>query len=68
MFDVPALPVEVNRTFSPFKEAGSDEPDVEFWFRHNDGNGISWNDLIGKRLVVVVGEAGIGKTYEFRTQ
>jgi len=66
--DVPTLPVEVSRTFSPFEEAASDEPDFEFWFRHNDEHGINWNDLIGKRLVVVVGEAGIGKTYEFRTQ
>ncbi|WP_299160477.1 hypothetical protein [Accumulibacter sp.] len=68
MIDVPTLPVEVSRTFSPFKEADSGEPDIEFWFRHNDGYGVSWNDLIGKRLVVVVGEAGIGKTYEFHAQ
>ncbi|MEF8729540.1 MAG: hypothetical protein V5B34_15235 [Accumulibacter sp.] len=68
MIDVPTLPVVVSRTFSPFKEAASDDPDFELWFRHKDGRGISWNDLIGKRLVVVVGEAGIGKTYEFRTQ
>ncbi|HNK51148.1 MAG TPA: hypothetical protein PKL59_19250 [Nitrospira sp.] len=68
MIDVPTLPVVVSRTFSPFKEAASDDPDFELWFPHKDGRGISWNDLIGKRLVVVVGEAGIGKTYEFRTQ
>jgi hypothetical protein len=68
LIDVPTLPVVVSRTFSPFQEAASDDPDFELWFRHNDGRRISWNDLIGKRLVVVVGEAGIGKTYEFRTQ
>ncbi len=28
--------------------------------------GVSWNDLLKRRLVVVLGEPGSGKTYEFR--
>lgn len=58
----------VLRSFSPFRESESDETDFEFWFRNADKRGLTWDDLLKQRLVVVLGEAGIGKTYEFRQQ
>lgn len=59
---------EVIRTFSPFRETESDETDWESWFREAHGNKTTWSDILKERLVVVLGEAGIGKTYEFREQ
>jgi len=41
--------------------------DDEYWFHFFSGRSksLSWSDLLKKRLVVIVGEAGIGKTFEF---
>lgn len=58
----------VVRSFSPFRESESDETDFESWFRSADKRGLNWDDLLKRRLVVVLGEAGIGKTYEFVQQ
>lgn len=58
----------VVRSFSPFRESESGETDFESWFRGADKHGLNWDDLLKQHLVVVVGEAGIGKTYEFGQQ
>lgn len=60
--------IEITRTFSPFRESESEETDFEYWFQHAHGRQTTWPDLLKCRLVVVVGEAGIGKTYEFKEQ
>jgi hypothetical protein len=31
-------------------------------------SGLSWSDLLKKRVVVILGEMGIGKTFEFQRQ
>jgi type II secretory pathway predicted ATPase ExeA len=59
---------EITRTFSLFRESESQDTDFEFWFEQASGGGLTWDALLKKRLVVVLGEAGIGKTYEFRQQ
>jgi len=56
------------RTFSPFHESESDETDWESWLPEARGNKRTWSDIQKERLVVVLGEAGVGKTYEFREQ
>jgi hypothetical protein len=58
----------VARSFSPFRESESGETDFEFWFRSAEKRGLTWDNLLKQRLVVVLGEAGIGKTYEFDQQ
>ncbi len=59
---------DITRTFSPFRESETQDTDFEFWFEHASERGLTWDALLKKRLVVVLGEAGIGKTYEFRQQ
>ena len=58
----------VIRTFSLLPESQSAETDWESWVGEARGNKTTWSDILKERLVVVLGEAGIGKTYEFREQ
>jgi hypothetical protein len=61
--------VKVNRSFSPFLESDTSESEYEHHFRLGDiHKSIHWNELLEKRMVVIWGEAGIGKTYEFRNK
>lgn len=65
---IPHLPVR--RTFSVFDAQRGIEESVSDWFTkysRRDAR-ITWRDLLSKRLVVVLGEAGLGKTSEFRQQ
>jgi NACHT domain. len=59
---------QLKRTFSPFYDSEDLEPDYEHWYRLASGDKLSWSDLLKKRLVVILGEAGIGKTFEFQNQ
>ena len=61
--------MELNRTFSVLqKETGSTEDhDWELYFGFERGT-LTWADLLDKPLCVVVGEAGIGKTCEFKNE
>lgn len=43
-------------------------PTSSLGFSKRGGRTPTWDDLLKERLVVVLGEAGIGKTYEFRQQ
>lgn len=58
--------VPLNRTFLDFVE-GADVEDAAAlsyrWFR--GGTELTWDGLLNERLVVVLGEAGSGKTWEF---
>jgi hypothetical protein len=64
-----AMNVPVNRSFSPFLESGTPETHYERLFRLVSGHKpISWSDLLEKRVVVILGEAGIGKTHEFKNR
>lgn len=60
----------VNRTFSPFQESDESESDYKysFGFFSVGRKGLPWSDLLKKRLVIILGEAGIGKTFEFENE
>jgi len=63
--------INVDRTFSMFHEENeASDQDYGYWFhRHSvDQNSLSWPKFSEKRVVVILGEAGIGKTYEFKAQ
>ena len=63
--------VLVHRTFSPSPTASeSSVDDYEYWFHRATGGtkNLSWSDLLKKRIVVILGEAGTGKTFEFEHQ
>ena len=59
---------QVNRSFSPFQESDEAEIDYDYWFRLPRRGELLWSDLLKKRLVVILGEAGIGKTFEFQNE
>ena len=42
--------------------------DYQLWFFSRNNAGLSWSDLLKKRVVVILGEMGIGKTFEFQHQ
>ena len=63
--------LQLQRTFSVAKEMPDDtvdHHDYEFYqtFRNLSNNLMTWEDLLEHQVVVVLGEAGIGKTTEFR--
>ena len=63
--------VPVNRTFSALSKAKeSSEDDYEDGFRWavHGKDSLSWSELLKKRVVVILGEAGTGKTVEFERQ
>ncbi|WP_434660721.1 hypothetical protein P5W99_10935 [Paraburkholderia sp. A3BS-1L] len=62
-----ATHVELIRTFSKLSEQ---QDDAEDWARYFDARSgdLTWSDLHQQRVVVIVGEAGIGKTTEFRDE
>jgi hypothetical protein len=63
--------VVLNRTFSLFqdsREAPEDDFDYREWVFIRGNAGLSWSDVLKKRVVAILGEAGIGKTFEFQHQ
>jgi len=65
------MDINVDRTFSMFHEENeASDQDYDYWFHRYsiDQNRLSWPKLTEKRVVVILGEAGIGKTYEFNSQ
>lgn len=63
--------VPLNRTFAAFRyssEVSEEESDYRLWLFRRDNAGLSWSDLLKKRVVVILGEAWIGKTFEFQNQ
>ena len=60
--------IELNRLFVPIKK--DQEPDFDFgrvWGQRADG-WLDWNDLITMHRVVLLAEAGSGKSEEFRNR
>src|SRR5438552_5228554 len=65
--------VELQRRFAPVRSAGDREDtasesytSASSWFR--DRSSVGWADLLKHPLVVILGEAGSGKTWEMRNQ
>src|SRR5467141_3612465 len=61
----------LNRTFSLFRdsrEASEDDFDDREWVVIRGNAGLTWSDVLKKRVVAILREAGIGKTYEFQHQ
>jgi hypothetical protein len=65
-----AIRLDLHRTFvkSPSKPDAQDvAPDEDFSSYFTESR-LEWKDLLAKPLVVVLGEAGSGKTWEFQDQ
>jgi hypothetical protein len=62
--------LQLQRTFSVAKEMSDDAVDYDYEiyqaFRNLSNEHRTWEDLLEHHIVVVLGEAGIGKTTEFR--
>jgi hypothetical protein len=65
-----AIRLDLNRTFvkSPFKPDGQEGASEEDFSSYLAGGKLVWKDLLAKPVVVVLGEAGSGKTWEFQDQ
>lgn len=59
--------IDLERSFSIPIDGDGDAEDLLRYFRKGEGE-FAWSDLHDKPVVVVVGEAGIGKTIEFENQ
>jgi hypothetical protein len=61
--------IDLNRTFSEHRNAPTDSDDTDWslFLGHRHGS-KTWTDLHKAPLVVVLGEAGIGKTIEFQSE
>lgn len=61
--------VPLKRKFTPIPAAYQrrDFPLDEVWSSLNRGENKSWDDLLGEYRVVVLAEAGAGKTYELQS-
>jgi hypothetical protein len=62
----PAVTVELNRRFVRYDDERSD-PDLIAQFGRTDGT-LGWDDLLAKRRVVFLAEAGSGKTTEMEAR
>ena len=66
---MPADYIEINRRFSRLHSSGGPEELASssylgYWVA--DSGSLGWDDLLKERLVVVLGEPGSGKSWEFR--
>jgi hypothetical protein len=68
----PAGFVELDRQFAPLREdAPTEDSALESYaksFRLFGSGALGWDELLQHRLIVVLGEAGSGKTFELRNQ
>jgi hypothetical protein len=58
--------IQLNRRFLEWQDGELSDPDVISMFGLSDG--LSWDDLLGKRRAVLLAEAGSGKTEEMKAQ
>jgi hypothetical protein len=58
--------IQLNRHFLEWQDGELSDPDVISMFGLSDG--LSWDDLLGKRRAVLLAEAGSGKTEEMKAQ
>jgi hypothetical protein len=63
------MQIELQRTFGEYTEPQLEEDDVD-WHEYfgSPKSRLTWANLHQKRLTVVLGEAGIGKTVEFQLE
>lgn len=55
----------MDRTFKDLrKPSGKDDASELAWSERFDESGVSWDELLGSRRILIVSEAGAGKTYE----
>lgn len=70
--DGPPSFVELDRRFAQLREdAAIEDSALESYAKHIGffrSRALGWDDLLKHRLVVILGEAGSGKTYEMRNQ
>lgn len=61
--------IELQRTFGHFIEPQAEDGDID-WHQYFSSNRrrLNWGDIHEKRVTVVLGEAGIGKTAELQLQ
>lgn len=61
--------VELNRTFTEFHEGLEDDPQRRIIVKFsNKPSSLNWNQLLQAHHVLVLGEAGTGKSTEFKAQ
>ncbi|MGA8697968.1 MAG: hypothetical protein WB689_29875, partial [Xanthobacteraceae bacterium] len=61
--------VQLNRQFTEWQNTDVDElSDPEVLSRFGIHRGMSWDDLLKRRRVVILAEAGSGKTEELKNQ
>ena len=58
--------IELNRTFRALSEQSAQDDDTDISQAHRVGSGLDWPDLIKEYRVVILSEAGSGKTTEIR--
>ena len=60
--------IELNRTFKELRKNSQESDDTDFWWVNGIGEGESqcWDDLINEYRVIILSEAGSGKTTEIR--
>ncbi|MEY4516983.1 MAG: hypothetical protein RL180_1329, partial [Pseudomonadota bacterium] len=56
--------IELNRTFR--KLTTSEQTDAEVDYQQTTGTPLTWDDLLQEHRVVILSEAGSGKTCEIR--
>lgn len=61
---MPIIPLD--RQFIEWRDGEPSDPDA--WAQLGFSHGLSWNDLLNKRRVVVLAEARSGKTEELEAQ
>ena len=58
--------IELNRTFEELRKNTQESDDMEFGWPYGIGVSLRWDDLIHESRVIILSEAGSGKTTEIR--
>ena len=58
--------VELNRTFKELRKNVQESDDMDFGWAYGFGESLRWDDLINEYRVIILSEAGSGKTTEIR--
>jgi len=60
--------IELNRLFNEIPTSLSDEKDLSDFYSLGTKNGDTWDGLLNKDRIIILAEAGSGKTFEIREQ
>lgn len=63
-----ALYVDLDRRFQPLTEANAEDLEVLDAFPGYMSSALTWSDILKKRRVVILAEAGSGKSKELEAQ